>query len=531
MRIKSRILALVMTAALVLTLFPAMAFAGDEVSQSGNDTTIDSEIQAKIDSITDEEPSGDTDSDPVSDEVVPVEVSFSGNLYGIIGTTGFADSYGEPTDENTLYTTNFGIYVQYSDGSEARYECLEYEATDDDGNKSTEKDYIRQIPVSDYEDVNADTTDPTSFVFPFIDEESLKPFKEGDNEIDLTVIVPYNKKNSETGESEFAWTALTTKAMVKCSYYEPTAIRFVPASGFVPNAYVGFNCVNEETFYGKGNSFVVEYKDRPIDPEYPNAGIEVTYKYVKKTTSDGVVEGFYSDGNINWERLDLSEGIDCVLKKGTNEVTLPYTEFIPTLNKSVTIDLKCKLKVTKYNAYGNWPIFSYTGKNLTKKQFAKKFVVRNSEGKKIPASDYTYTLKKSKKMGWYTVTIKFKDTNKYVKSIDAVYVIGPKIPKVTKVTAGKKKLTVKWKKFTKKELKNIDGAYIEVSTDKNFFSNYKRIKVTKKQLKKLNKKTIKKLKKGKKYYVQMYTYKKIKSGGEKVQLYSDTSNVKKKKTK
>ena len=54
-------------------------------------------------------------------------------------------------------------------------------------------------------------------------------------------------------------------------------------------------------------------------------------------------------------------------------------------------------------------------------------------------------------------------------------------------------MTVKWKKPTASQLKNIDGYYIELSTDKNFSGNYKSVKVSKANIKKC-KKTIKGLK-------------------------------------
>lgn len=73
--------------------------------------------------------------------------------------------------------------------------------------------------------------------------------------------------------------------------------------------------------------------------------------------------------------------------------------------------------------------------------------------------------------------------------------------KGVKVKAGKKKMTVKWKKVS-----DVTGYEIRYSTDKNFKKNVKTKKVTTYKKKGV---TIKKLKKNKKYYVQVRTYKKV----------------------
>ncbi len=73
--------------------------------------------------------------------------------------------------------------------------------------------------------------------------------------------------------------------------------------------------------------------------------------------------------------------------------------------------------------------------------------------------------------------------------------------------------------------------YIEVSTDKYFYNNYKRFTVKGKALKK-GTKTLKKLKAKKKYYVRMYTVKKkVKQGSYTFSMMSNDSNIKSAKTK
>lgn len=592
MNTKRKLFALIMSAVLVLTLMPAAAFAGDSVpgtsgettegtesaapegtgenndqaangsetgtdqtagdraasDQTAGDTTAADQTANSTDQASAGESTGTTDAaadneqtqgqtDEAAEYPVPVSVEYSGGDMGIVGT----NELQEPGNDlyKGIYTNNHTVRVIYSDDTYKTYECLNYSYKDSKGKTVKGQGFILNetgpmtengVP-GDGTKVSADPSKESSFVDVYLYEEEKIVFKEGENKVRIQVNVPYTVKDEETGKDATEWKVLYSYTYVMCKYYKPGKITFFPAKGFAPNVYVGYNYIDEETFYGKGNYFEVFYKEVPDDPDVPyDFGYTLTYKYVKKNTSDGLVEGFYEDGNINKDRFGFSEGIDCELKKGKNKISLSYVEYIPEIRKDVTTKFTYNLTASKYNAYANWPIFNYTGKNISKKAFLKKLVVRDSLGKKISKKAYTVSWKKRKKMGWYTVTIKFKDKKKYIPSITADFGIGPKTPKITKVSKGKKKLRVRWKKLTKKQLKKIDGAYIEISTDKNFLNNYKKIKVSKKQLKKKYK-VIKKLKKNKKYYVRMYTYKKIKQGGETFQMWSEYSNVKSKKTK
>ena len=183
-------------------------------------------------------------------------------------------------------------------------------------------------------------------------------------------------------------------------------------------------------------------------------------------------------------------------------------------------------KATKYEPYANWPIYTYNGS--VKKPVFK--VYYGSGDKVLDPSEYEVKYEPVKKMGWYDAEIVFKDKEKFTSSIYGSYGIGPAAPKLTKLVAGKKSLTVKWKKPTAKQLKNVDGYYIELSTDKNFIGNYRKVYVRKKAVKS-GKKLVKKLKKGRKYYVKMYAYKKITQDGEKFKMPSADSKIKYKKTK
>ena len=91
--------------------------------------------------------------------------------------------------------------------------------------------------------------------------------------------------------------------------------------------------------------------------------------------------------------------------------------------------------------------------------------------------------------------------------------------KISSIKAGKKSLTVSWKK---QAAGGIKGYELQYSTDKNFKNNVKSVNINKT---KTTSKTIKKLKSKSKYYVRIRTYKK--SGGEKIYSnWSKSKNVK-----
>ena len=76
----------------------------------------------------------------------------------------------------------------------------------------------------------------------------------------------------------------------------------------------------------------------------------------------------------------------------------------------------------------------------------------------------------------------------------------PKKTKIVKLTKGKKRFTVKWKK-----VKGVKGYQIQYSRKKSFKKKGRKSVFVKKA--KVTKKTVKKLKSGKRYYVRVRTYK------------------------
>lgn len=94
---------------------------------------------------------------------------------------------------------------------------------------------------------------------------------------------------------------------------------------------------------------------------------------------------------------------------------------------------------------------------------------------------------------------------------------------ISKLSKGKKAITVKWKK-----VKTIKGYQIQLAADKKFKKNKKTVTISKQ---KTTKTTVKKLKAKKKYYVRIRTYKNVKYQGKTIKVYSSWSKVKTVKTK
>ena len=150
-----------------------------------------------------------------------------------------------------------------------------------------------------------------------------------------------------------------------------------------------------------------------------------------------------------------------------------------------------------------------------------KVTVRN-ENTILPSSDYTVTYSKGcKNVGSYKVTVTLK--GKYTGTATAEYVINPKATSLKKLTAGKKKLTVTWKKLTSQ----TTGYEIQYSTSSKL-KNARKVTVTKN---KTTKTVIKKLKSKKKYYVRIRTYKTVKVNGKNTKFYSSWTKAKKIKIK
>ncbi len=162
--------------------------------------------------------------------------------------------------------------------------------------------------------------------------------------------------------------------------------------------------------------------------------------------------------------------------------------------------------------------FTYDGKT-----HQPKVTVKDANGKTLEkGKDYSVKYSKDcKNVGQYTVTVKFKGNYDGTKKL--TFKIVPKGTSVSKLTAGKKSFTVKWKK----QATQTTGYQIRYSTSSNM-KNAEKVKVGKNTTTSLK---VKNLKGGKTYYVQVRTYKTVKVDGKNVKIYSSWSNAKSVKTK
>lgn len=131
--------------------------------------------------------------------------------------------------------------------------------------------------------------------------------------------------------------------------------------------------------------------------------------------------------------------------------------------------------------------------------------------------DYTVSYENNKSVG--IATVKVSGIGQYYGSIKKTFKINPKPTSLSSVKAGKKSLTVNWKK----QATQTTGYQIQYGLKSNF-SGAKKVTISKN---KTVKTTIKKLKSKKKYYVRVRTYKKI----GKTTYYSTWSKSKSTKVK
>ncbi|MBQ9516507.1 MAG: leucine-rich repeat domain-containing protein [Eubacterium sp.] len=197
--------------------------------------------------------------------------------------------------------------------------------------------------------------------------------------------------------------------------------------------------------------------------------------------------------------------------EGTNRVwnkTHPCRDYVTkaTLSKNGTVVNRCacgdvvnstktiiRPKTIKLSAT------NYTHNGKVKKP---KVTVKDSKGKTIAAKNYTVTYAKGRKnIGKYAVKIKFKGNYSGTKTLS--FNINPKGTSISKITGGKKKFTVKWKKQTKL----TSGYQIIYSPNKSFgiYYPYVTVKGNKK-----TKKTVTNISESGTYYVKIRTYKTVK---------------------
>lgn len=144
--------------------------------------------------------------------------------------------------------------------------------------------------------------------------------------------------------------------------------------------------------------------------------------------------------------------------------------------------------------------------------------VKGRDGRVIASSNYKVTYTGGcRSVGKYTVQIAF--LGNYSGKTSRTFVIRPKGSSISRIEKGKKKITVKWKK----QAVQTTGYQIQYSVRKNFKGGDKGTILVKQ-----NKKTsaaLTKLKRQKKYYVRIRTYKNVKMKGKSVEIYSNWSKT------
>ena len=157
-------------------------------------------------------------------------------------------------------------------------------------------------------------------------------------------------------------------------------------------------------------------------------------------------------------------------------------------------------------------------KNYTGSRQNQNLIVKLGEKTLVEGSDYKLIYSDNKNVGNASVTV--VGEGKYNGSVSRTFKINPKGTSLSKVTKGKKSMTVKWKK----QATQVTGYKIRYSLKKDFSANTKTVTVKKAST---TKTTIKKLKAKKVYYVQIRTFKTV----DNETFYSDWSAVKSVKVK
>lgn len=265
------------------------------------------------------------------------------------------------------------------------------------------------------------------------------------------------------------------------------------------------------TVFKEGTDYTVQYQDNYLPDGKAAQGVYVYVTPIGSYVGNPVLTGLLSlCRGEQTDDTDNPKNPDTNQKKDDNQNT---SDSKKPQNSSTTNNLK-KQKITKVSSTYKKSV----GQSFTLKPKAKGKITYKTGNKKVATvnSKGKVTVKGT---GKATITVTAKATSTYSKSVKKITVYGvPKKPEMKKLTAGKKKFTVQWKKD-----KKADGYQVQYSTDKKFKKNVKSVNVSKKS----TKATVKKLKKRKTYRVRVRSYKKI--NGKK--YYSGWGKVKSVKVK
>lgn len=208
-------------------------------------------------------------------------------------------------------------------------------------------------------------------------------------------------------------------------------------------------------------------------------------------------------------------------KKATSKENgyIAYTCSTPGCNapiKKTTVYSIKSYTISKLNT-------NYTGRNLTKPTVK----VLDSKGKTISPSNYTLTYisrstNKSfstlKGIGRYKVKVTFKSTSNYQGSVYKYFSVIPPKETIRSISTGKHYVYAKWNRQS-----YATGYYVMIATNSKFTSNKRTY--TCKGNKKISVKMAN-LKKGRRYYVKVCSYRNCKVDGKTQRVYGTYSATK-----
>lgn len=229
---------------------------------------------------------------------------------------------------------------------------------------------------------------------------------------------------------------------------------------------------------------------------------------------DGTVASYTAGGKTYTGTIKNGECVLTIPRITAKNVSVKFTNGASEFTSTAAVSKK-KAALVKATAAN----ITYTGKALK-----PKVTVKDGSYTLVKDKDYTVAYKNNTKVGVGTATITLKGN--YTGTKTAKFDVRPKGTSISKLTPGKKKFTVKWKKNTA-----VKGYDIEYSNQKSFGNvttakpKYaESIRYTKNTV---TSRTFTGLISGKTYYVRVRTYKTV--NGKKI--YSTWSTVKKVKVK
>ena len=252
---------------------------------------------------------------------------------------------------------------------------------------------------------------------------------------------------------------------------------------------------------------------------------------VGEVTTGSTVSYIYSNGEINVGQGNVTNSYP-----GLTDSYMKSDEFVKTLNNNVGDNqewLRWSHTANSYPVPSQSACAINVSKSIITTRYSNKNISLGFTTTGIKASDVTITSSKPgvasinangsaaiKGPGVTIIKLSFKGNDRFKAAATKTITLKVKPQKVkgVKLTAGKKRIKVSWKKT------KCNGYIIQYSTDKKFKKNVKSAYVKKSSI---TQKTIKKLKRKKVYYVRVIAY--SKNGSER--LDGSASAVKRIKVK